>query len=70
MNHPAPAKRSFGATLIAVAWSFIGLRRKRDFDADAAGAMDPRYVIAAALAGTALLVMVLLLAVRVAVSGT
>jgi hypothetical protein len=64
-----PVKRSFGATLIAVAWSFIGLRRKRDFDADAAGAMNPIYVIAAALAGAALFIAVLLLAVTVAVSG-
>jgi hypothetical protein len=71
MNHPAPAKpapRSFGSTMIAIAWSFVGLRRKRDFDADAAGAMNPFYVVAAALAGTALLIGALLLAVRFALS--
>lgn len=70
MDHPAPVKRSFGATLIAVGWSFIGLRRKSDFDADAAGAMHPAYVLAAALAGAALFIGVLLLAVTVAVSGS
>ncbi|UUZ48240.1 DUF2970 domain-containing protein [Massilia sp. B-10] len=71
MDHPAPAKpaeRSFGATMIAIAWSFVGLRRKRDFDADAVGAMNPRYVIVAALAGTAILIGTLLLAVRFALS--
>jgi hypothetical protein len=71
MNHPAPVntvKRSFGATMIAVAWSFIGLRRKSDFDADAAGAMNPRYVIAAALVATAVFIGTLLLAVRFALS--
>lgn len=67
MKHPV--KRSFGATLIAVAWSFIGLRRKRDFDADAAGAMDPRYVLAAAFVGAAMFIGALLLAVTVAVAG-
>ncbi|HEY0063187.1 MAG TPA: DUF2970 domain-containing protein [Telluria sp.] len=63
-----PPKRSFGATMIAVAWSFIGLRRKRDFDTDAAGAMNPLYVIIAGLAGTAIFIGVLLLAVRFALS--
>ena len=69
MTHPAPAKRAFGATLIAVFWSFIGLRRKSDFDADAAGAMNPFYVVAAALAGAALFICALLLAVTISVSG-
>jgi hypothetical protein len=64
----AGARRSFGATLIAIAWSFIGLRRKSDFDQDAAGAMNPVYVIVAGLLGTALFIGVLLLAVRFALA--
>lgn len=70
-NHNADTpvrKRSFGATLVAVAWSFIGLRRKSDFDNDAAGAMRPAYVIAAGLIGTALFIGALLLAVKVALA--
>lgn len=61
-------KRSFGATMIAIAWSFIGLRRKSDFEQDAAGAMNPVYVIVAALIGTALFIGALILAVRFAIA--
>jgi hypothetical protein len=63
-----PAERSFGATMVAIAWSFAGLRRKRDFDTDAAGAMNPLYVIVAGLLGTAMLIAALLLAVRFALA--
>lgn len=65
---PPHAKRSFGATMIAIAWSFIGLRRKSDFDQDASGAMNPVYVICAGLLGTALFIGVLCLAVRLALA--
>jgi hypothetical protein len=61
-------RRSFGATLLAVAWSFIGLRRKSDFDKDASGAMNPLYVLFAALLGTGMLIAVLMLAVRFALA--
>jgi len=64
----APQERSFGATMVAIAWSFVGLRRKSDFDTDAAGAMNPVYVIIAGLAGTAILIGTLLLAVRFALA--
>ena len=67
-KHRDTAERSFGSTMIAIAWSFIGLRRKSDFDKDAAGAMNPVYVIAAGLLGTALFIGLLLLAVRVALA--
>ncbi|SFV01815.1 DUF2970 domain-containing protein [Pseudoduganella namucuonensis] len=59
------AKRTFGETLTAVAWSFVGLRRKRDFDRDV-GAFNPFLVLAAALIGVALFVGLLLAAVRLA----
>jgi len=51
--------RSFLATLVAVAWSFIGLRRKSDFDRDVT-ALNPVYVIAAGLVGVLLFIGVLL----------
>lgn len=51
--------RSFLATLAAVAWSFIGLRRKSDFDRDVS-ALNPVYVIAAGLVGVLLFIGVLL----------
>lgn len=53
-------KRSFMATMAAVAWSFIGLRRKKDFDDDDAGALNPFYVIIAGLIGTAIFIAVLI----------
>jgi len=59
-------QRSFLQTLGAVAWSFVGLRRKRDFDEDV-GAMNPLYVIAGGLIGVALFIILLLGAVRLAV---
>ncbi len=62
------AKRSFGATMVAIAWSFIGLRRKSDFEQDAAGAMNPVYVIIAALIGTMLFIGALILAVKFALA--
>jgi hypothetical protein len=62
------SKRSFFQTLTAVGWSFVGLRRKRDFDVDAEGAIDPVHMLIAALVGVALFIGLLLLAVRLAVS--
>jgi hypothetical protein len=60
--------RSFAGTMKAIAWSFVGLRSKRDFDQDVAGGMNPVYVICAALLGTALFIGALVTAVRFALS--
>jgi len=60
-------QRSFTETLVAVAWSFAGLRRKRDFDQDV-GALNPLYVVAGGVLGCALFIGVLLGAVRLATS--
>lgn len=51
--------RSFLGTLAAVAWSFIGLRRKSDFDRDVT-ALNPVYVIMAGLVGVLVFIGVLL----------
>jgi hypothetical protein len=72
-NHsavPASAtpRYSFGTTLIAIGWSFIGLRRKRDFEQDVNGALNPVYVVLAGLLGVALFIGALLLAVKVALA--
>lgn len=60
-------KRSFYETLSAVAWSFIGLRRKKDFEVDAEGKIDPIYMIIAAALGLAIFIGLLVLAVHLAV---
>ncbi|NHZ90421.1 DUF2970 domain-containing protein [Massilia sp. CCM 8733] len=51
-------ERSFLATLAAIAWSFVGLRRKSDFDRDVT-ALNPVYVVLAGLIGVALLIATL-----------
>ncbi|MDB5932742.1 MAG: hypothetical protein JWQ01_86 [Massilia sp.] len=66
--NPAPRARSFAATMKAIAWSFIGLRRKSDFDQDVDGGMNPVYVIIAALIGVAIFIGALVLAVKLALA--
>lgn len=52
-------KMSFFATLGAVFWSFIGLRRRADYEKDVTG-LNPVYVILAALIGVAIFIGILL----------
>lgn len=63
----AKQHRSFMATMVAVAWSFIGLRRKKDFDEDVGG-LNPVYVIIGGLIGTAIFIALLLTVVHLLVS--
>jgi preprotein translocase subunit Sec61beta len=57
----------FLETVRAVLWSFFGVRRKADYEKDAAR-LNPVHVIIAGLAVAALLVLTLILIVR-AVAG-
>ncbi|MFP6557042.1 DUF2970 domain-containing protein [Paraburkholderia sp. B3] len=50
----------------AVAWSFLGIRKRADLEADAAQ-LNPVALIAAALIGAALFICVLLLIVHAVV---
>ena len=52
-------QRSFMATMVAIAWSFIGLRRKKDFDEDVGG-LNPFYVIIGGLIAVAVFIAILL----------
>ncbi len=62
-----PTKRaSFLATLGAVFWSFVGLRRRSDYEKDVTG-LNPFYVIVAALLGVAIFIAVLLTIVSLVV---
>lgn len=56
------------STMTAIAWASIGLRRKKDFDDDVNGGMNPVFVIIAALIGTAIFIGLLVTAVKMAVS--
>ena len=60
-------KSSFGASMKAVFWSFFGVRKRRDYDRDAAN-LNPVHVIIAGLIGALIFIGVLILAVRFAVA--
>lgn len=65
-NNKESSKTSFLATLAAIAWSFIGLRRKKDFDKDVTG-LNPIYVIIAGLIGVAIFITTLIVIVKLVV---
>jgi hypothetical protein len=57
---------SFLATMKAVFWSFFGVRKRTDYDRDAAN-LNPVHVIVGGLIGMLVFIGVLLLVVRLAV---
>ena len=59
---------SFLATMKAVFWSFFGVRKRKDYERDAAS-LNPVHVIAGGLIGVLVFIGILMLAVRLAVSG-
>jgi hypothetical protein len=63
---PGGRKSSFGQSMKAVLWSFLGVRKRRDLEADAMQ-LNPLHVIAAALIGAAIFIGILILVVRVVV---
>jgi hypothetical protein len=56
-------KASFAQTARAVAWSFFGVRRRADYEADSAQ-LNPVHVIVMGVIGAAVFVAVLILVVR------
>lgn len=60
-------KMSFVATMKAVFWSFFGVRRRKDYEQDAAQ-LNPVHVIIAGLIGAALFIAVLVMIVRLVVA--
>ena len=60
-------KASFGASMKAVFWSFFGVRKRRDYDRDAAN-LNPVHVILAGLLGALIFIGVLVLVVKLAVA--
>jgi hypothetical protein len=60
-------KMSFGATMRAVFWSFFGVRKRQDYEKDAAQ-LNPVHVIVAGLIGAALFIAVLIFIVRMVVA--
>ena len=67
-DEQTPAKTAtFGATMKAVFWSFFGVRKRRDYEHDAAN-LNPIHVIVGALIGVALFIGILVLVVRMVVA--
>jgi hypothetical protein len=62
-----PRKASFGATMKAVFWSFFGVRKRKDYEHDAAN-LNPIHVIIGGLIGVAIFIGILLFVVRMATS--
>jgi hypothetical protein len=60
-------KASFAATMKAVFWSFFGVRKRSDYDKDAAS-LNPLHVIIAGLIGAAIFVAVLIVIVKLVVA--
>jgi hypothetical protein len=60
---PPPRKAGFGETMSAVFWSFFGVRKKSDYERDAAR-LNPVAVVAAGVLGAAIFVGVLILIVH------
>lgn len=59
-------KASFGATMKAVFWSFFGVRKRKDYESDAAR-LNPVHVIIAGILGAVIFVTVLVIVVRLVV---
>jgi hypothetical protein len=64
---PAQRKASFGATMKAVFWSFFGIRKRSDYEKDAAQ-LNPVHVVIAGLIGAACFIGLLITVVRFAVA--
>ena len=62
-----PRKTSFGATMKAVFWSFFGVRKRKDYEHDAAN-LNPVHVIIGALIGVAIFIGILVFVVRMVVA--
>ena len=60
-------KASFGATIKAVLWGFFGVRKKKDYESDAAG-LNPVHVVIAGVIGAAIFIAILITIVKLVVA--
>lgn len=58
-----PRQRNFFATIKAVLWAFFGVRKKGDYEKDAAQ-LNPVHVILAGLLGAVIFVILLVILVN------
>jgi len=67
MNQPPTKTASFLAVAKTVLWSFFGVRKRVDHDADAV-TFTPAQIVVAGIVGGALFVFILIMVVRVIVA--
>jgi hypothetical protein len=69
MNEPRATKRkaSFVATVKAVFWSFFGVRKKSDYEQDAAQ-LNPVHVLIAGVIGALVFIATLVIIVKIVVA--
>ena len=60
-------KASFGATMKAVFWSFFGIRKKSDYEKDAAQ-LNPVHVVIAGVIGALIFIATLIMIVKIVVA--
>lgn len=66
LKQEKPRKSSFLATMKAVLWSFLGVRKKSGYEQDAQ--LNPVHVIIAAIIGFVIFITILLIIVKVVVA--
>jgi hypothetical protein len=64
---PTARNASFGATAKAVFWSFFGVRKRSDYESDAAN-LNPVHVIIAGIIGALVFIAILVTIVRLVVA--
>lgn len=67
LKPPSRRKASFGATMKAVFWSFFGVRKKSDYERDAAE-LNPVHVLIAGLIGVLIFIATLVTIVHFVVA--
>ena len=67
LKPPTERRASFGQTIKAVMWSFFGVRKKRDYEKDAAE-LNPVHVLIAGVIGAVLFILILLTIVHFVVA--
>jgi Protein of unknown function (DUF2970) len=66
MSDNGGRKSSFGQSVRAVLWSFLGVRKRRDLEADATQ-LNPVHVLVAAVICAAIFIGILIFVVRLVV---
>ena len=66
-GRPVQRKASFLATMKAVLWSFFGVRKRSDYESDAAQ-LNPVHVLIAGVLGALMFIAILVIVVKLVLS--